>query len=179
MSNEIKLMWANWVSSAFVHVIVVGLLLVLVPFEYVYAESGTCPAGYYPVNSPGVMGCAPMPGGGGQPLDTGPSWMTTWGAFAADSDSQIAVSSYGQRSRRKAESTAIKECRAKGGGKNCKAWISFYNQCGVMAAGDSQATTFRAGTVEEASREVLKRCSMLTSNCKIIQTTCSYPVRVQ
>lgn len=143
------------------------------------AEGGTCPPGYYPVNSPGVMGCAPMPGGTGEPLDTGPSWMTTWGAIAADSDSQIVASSYGQHSKRKAESTAIKECRAKGGSKKCKAWISFYNQCGVMAAGDSQATTYRAGTAEEASREVLKRCSTLTSNCRIIQTACSYPVRVQ
>ena len=154
-------------------------LLTLFCTSTAWAEGGTCPPGYYPVNSPGVMGCAPMPGGGGQPLDTGPYWATTWGAIAADGDSQVVVSSFGQRSKRKAESTAIKECRAKGGSKKCKAWISFYNQCGVMAAGDSQATTFRAGTAEEASREVLKRCSTLTSNCKIIQTVCSYPVRVQ
>lgn len=143
------------------------------------AEGGTCPSGYYPVNSPGIMGCAPMPGGSGQPPDTGPSWMTTWGAIAADGDKQIVTSSFKHGSRRKAESTAIKECRAKGGSKKCKAWVSFYNQCGAMAAGDSQAVAFRAPTVDEASRGAVKDCATRTLNCKVIQTVCSYPVRVQ
>jgi hypothetical protein len=145
----------------------------------VLAEGGTCPPGYYPVNSPGVMGCAPIPGyGGDEPVDTGPSWVTTWGAIAADGERQVVASVHSQRSKRKAETAAIKQCRAQGGSKKCQSWISFYNQCGVMAAGDSQATTYRAGTAEEASREVMKRCSALTSNCKVIQTACSYPVRV-
>ena len=143
----------------------------------VWAEGGTCPPGYYPVNSPGVMGCAPIPGGGDEPADTGPSWVTTWGAIAADGERQIVSSVHSYRSKRKAESAAIKQCRARGGSKNCKALISFYNRCGVMAAGDSQATTYRAGTAEEASREVLKTCSALTANCRVIQTACSYPVR--
>lgn len=144
-----------------------------------WAEGGTCPPGYYPVNSSGVMGCAPMPGGSAQPPDTGPSWMTTWGAIAADGERNVVASSFAQRSRRKAESSAIKECRAKGGGKKCKSWISFYNQCAAMAAGDSKASTYRAGTAEIAKREVLKGCSALTSNCEVIQTVCTYPVRVQ
>lgn len=112
-------------------------------------------------------------------MDTGPSWMTTWGAIAADGERNVVASTFGQRSRRKAESSAIKECRAKGGGKKCKSWISFYNQCASMAAGDSKAITYRAGTADIAKREVLKGCSALTANCEIIQTVCSYPVRVQ
>jgi hypothetical protein len=144
----------------------------------VLAEGGTCPPGYYPVNSPGVMGCAPMPGGSAEPVDTGPSWMTTWGAIAADGDKQVVASSFNKGSKRKAESAAIKECRAKGGSKKCKTWVSFYNQCGALAAGDSQAVAFRAGTIEEASRGAVKDCSALTPNCRIVQTVCSYPVRV-
>lgn len=143
------------------------------------AEGGTCPPGYYPVNSPGIMGCAPIPGGSSQPPDTGPSWVTTWGAIAADGDKQIVASSFNHGSKRRAESSAIKECRAKGGSKKCKTWVSFYNQCGALAAGDSQAVAFRAPTVDDASRGAMKDCSALTLNCKIIQTVCSYPVRVQ
>ena len=143
-----------------------------------YAEGGTCPSGYYPVNSPGVMGCAPMPGGG-EPLDTGPYWATTWGAIAVDSERNVVVSTYGQRSKRKAESSAVKECRAKGGSKKCEAMISFYNQCAAMAAGDSRAIAYRAGTAEIAKQEVLKSCSALTPNCEILQAVCSYPVRLQ
>lgn len=148
------------------------------PVRSALAEGGTCPPGYHPVNSPGVMGCAPMPGGSDQPIDTGPSWMTTWGAIAADGEKQIVAASFSQGSKRKAESTAIKQCRAKGGSKKCKTWVSFYNQCAALAAGDSQAVAFRAGTIEEASRGAMKDCSALTPSCKIVQTVCSYPVRV-
>ncbi|MFD0726805.1 DUF4189 domain-containing protein [Lysobacter brunescens] len=105
--------------------------------------------------------------------------MTTWGAIAADGDKQVVASSYNQGSKRKAESSAIKECRAKGGSKKCKAWVSFYNQCGAMAAGDSQAVAFRAPTVDEASRGAVRDCASRTTNCKLIQTVCSYPARVQ
>ena len=143
------------------------------------AQAGTCPSGYYPVNSPGVMGCAPIPGGADQSEVAGPSWMTTWGAIAADGERNVVASAFGQHSKRKAESIAIKECRAKGGGKKCKAWISFYNQCAAMAAGDSKAITYRAETSDIAKREALKSCSALTANCAIIQTVCSYPVLVQ
>lgn len=142
------------------------------------AGGGTCPPGYYAVNSPGVMGCAPMPGGG-EPLNTGPSWMTTWGAIAADGERNVVVSTFGQQRKRKAESSAIKECRAKGGSKKCKVMISFYNQCAAMAAGDTRAIAYRAGTAEMAKEEVLRSCSALTPNCEVIQTVCSYPVRVQ
>lgn len=144
-----------------------------------WAEGGTCPPGYYPVNSPGVMGCAPMPGGSGQPPDTGPYWMTTWGAIAADGERNVVASTFGMHSRRKAESSAIKLCRSKGGSKKCKAMISFYNQCAAMAAGDTRAIAYRAETAEMAKREVLKSCSALTPKCEVIQTVCSYPVRVQ
>lgn len=159
--------------------IVLLALLMCFPFLLPRAQAGTCPPGFYPVNSPGVMGCAPIPGNADQSEATGPSWMTTWGAIAADGERSVVASTFGQHSKRKAESIAIKECRAKGGGKKCKTWISFYNQCAAMAAGDSKAITYRAETSDLARQEALKSCSALTANCAIIQTVCSHPVLVQ
>lgn len=143
-----------------------------------WAEGGTCPPGYYPVNTPGVMGCAPMPGGGGEPMATGPSWMTTWGAIATDSSVSAIGSVTRQSSKRQAQKNAIKNCRANGGTKKCKVSLAYYNQCGVMAIGDSFAVTHGAGTVEEASKAAIARCSSETRNCRIILSECSYPVRV-
>lgn len=157
------------------------LFLCLMPFHNAFAEGGACPPGYYPVNSPGVMGCAPMPnsGGGGVPENVGPLWVTSWGAIAVDGPAGIIGASSRQKSKRKANVTALADCRAKGGAKkNCSVLISFYNQCGAIAGGDTEATTYSAGTAEEAGSLALKRCSDLTSNCKIIQTACSYPIRV-
>lgn len=146
----------------------------------VMAEGGTCPPGYYPVNSPGVAGCAPIPGyGGGQdPVPTGPTWMTTWGAIATDNSVSAIGSVTRQSSKRQAQRSAIKNCRANGGTKKCKVSLVYYNQCGVMTVGDSFAVTHGAGTVEEASRAAIARCSSETSNCRVILSECSYPVRI-
>lgn len=143
-----------------------------------FAEGGTCPPGYYPVNSPGVMGCAPMPDGTAQSVDTGPSWMTTWGAIATDNTVAVIGSVVGRRSKREAEKSAIERCRANGGTKKCKISLAYYNQCGVMAIGDSFAVTHGAGTAEEASKVALDRCSRETPNCRVVLSECSYPVRM-
>jgi hypothetical protein len=161
-----------WRADAF-------LLLCLMPFHSAFAEGGTCPPGYYPVNSPGVMGCAPMPNSGGGVPDVGPFWVTSWGAIAMDGPARVIGASHSQRSKRKASAMAVSDCRAKDGAKkNCSVLISFYNQCGAIAGGDTEATTHSAGTAEQAGARALQRCSSLTSNCKVMQTTCSYPMRV-
>ena len=157
----------------------VFLFLCLMPFHSAFAEGGTCPPGYYPVNSPGVMGCAPMPDGSGQSaVDVGPSWMTTWGAIATDNSVAAIGSVTGQGSKRQAERGATKRCHANGGTKRCKVSLIYYNQCGVMAIGDAFAVTHGAGTVEEASKAAIARCSSETRNCRVVLSECSYPVRV-
>lgn len=156
-----------------------ALFLCLMPFHSALAEGGSCPPGYYPVNSPGVMGCAPIPNAGGGVPDVGPLWVTSWGAISVDGPARVIGASHSQRSKRKANAAAIADCMARGGvKKNCKVLISFYNQCGSIAGGDTEATTYSAGTAEQAGNLALQRCSGLTSNCKILQTTCSYPMRV-
>ncbi len=143
------------------------------------ADGGTCPSGYYPVNSPGVTGCAPIPSSGSEIPDVGPFWVTSWGAIAVDGPAHIIGASHSQRSKRKANAMALADCKARGGAKkNCEVLISFHNQCGAIAGGDTEATTFSAGTAEEAGALALQRCSSLTANCKVLQTTCSYPMRV-
>ncbi|MBX3711177.1 MAG: DUF4189 domain-containing protein [Lysobacter sp.] len=154
-------------------------LAFLLPIQTLRAEGGTCPPGYYPVNSPGVMGCAPMPTNGGSIPDTGPLWATTWGAIAVDGPAQVVGTSHTQKSKRKAHSVALSNCRAKGGAKkNCSVLISFYNQCAAIAGGDSEATTHSAPTPEQAGSLALNSCSLATSNCKVLNVTCTFPVRV-
>ncbi len=155
------------------------LCLSLMPFHRVLAEGGTCPPGFYPVNSPGVMGCAPMPGGGDVPQVTGPIWVTSWGAISVDAQAGVIGTSHSQRSKRKASSAALADCRAKGGSKKtCAVLISFYNQCGAIAGGEGGGTTFSAPTPEDAGRHALKNCSASAANCKVLETICSYPMRV-
>lgn len=160
-------------------VFTIASLILLFTIKFAYAEGGSCPPGYYTVNSPGVMGCAPMPGTGGEPPHTGPSWVTSWGAISADVPAGAIGSSHSQRSKRKANSSALADCREKGGSKkNCSVLITFYNQCGAIAAGDGNGATFRAPTREEASKHALNNCSALTGNCKVMETVCSYPMRI-
>ena len=157
------------------------VLLSVVGIRSAQAEGGTCPAGYYPVNTPGVMGCAPIPGygGDGQPVDVGPSWMTTWGAISADATNGTVATSDGQSSKRRAQKSSVDACRASGGGKACRVWIAFHNQCAAMAASQSFAATYSAGTIEEASSLALGKCAAQSTHCRVVAAKCSYPVRIR
>jgi hypothetical protein len=91
--------------------------------EYAMAEGGHCtPIGFYPISSPGVMGCAPIPGYGdsSQPSQSSPQkWQTRWWAIAVDGRKGSPGTAVGMQSKVEAESTAMMECRAKGG-DNCE-----------------------------------------------------------
>ena len=144
----------------------------------VRAEGGTCPPGYYPVNSPGVMGCAPIPSSGGFSLPEGPIWESRWGAIAVDFKKGAYGSVSAKGSKRQAQREARKSCRSSGGGKDCKISLTYFNQCGVMARGDAYAVTQGAGSIDDASRIAVERCSEHTQNCRIVLSGCSFPVRV-
>lgn len=142
------------------------------------AEGGTCPPGYYPVNSPGVMGCAPIPSSGGSNIPSGPTWKSQWGAIAVDFTKGVYGSISTQSGKRQAQRGAMKKCRANGGGKGCEVSLVYFNQCGVMARGDAYAVTQGAGTIEDASKIAIQRCSEHTQNCRVVLSECSFPVRV-
>lgn len=149
-----------------------------------YAEGGSCPDGYYPIGGQGVSGCAPIPeyGVSDDAINEGeaiqPVWETQWGAIAVD----FAMGKFGvgnaRRTKSEAENMALDECK-KEGGAGCEIDLTYYNQCGAIAWGASNAVTFRAETKEIASAHAVEACSEKTTDCKIYYANCSFPARVK
>jgi Domain of unknown function (DUF4189) len=161
-------------------VIFIGLMLAS---GYANAE-GHCPKGYYPYNATGAqVACAPIPGygGGDQPVDPGPRWASLWGAIAVGSDRSGGVlgTASDMSSKRKAEQRAMKECKNRGGDRNCRVEISYRNQCGVIAWGDRYYHTARADSSDNAAEMAMKGCNGKTSNCRVFHSSCSYPQRMR
>jgi hypothetical protein len=160
---------------------VMVILMLLAMASIAHAEGGTCPPGYYPVNSPGVMGCAPMPNSEGtatQHAVPRAAWADRWGAIATDGPSATLGTSVGMRSKRQAEKMALAQCREKGGAK-CEVDLAFFNQCAVLVTGDSRYLTQGAATIEEASRIGVERCSKTDVNCRDYYSNCSLAERVR
>ena len=156
------------------------LLILLATARVANAEGGTCPPGYYPVNSLGVIGCAPTPNsenGGGRRAVPKATWADRWGAIATDGPSAALGASVGMPNKRKAEKFALAQCREKGG-KNCEIDMTFYNQCAVLVTGDRVYNTSHAATVEEASRLGIAECEKEDVNCRVYYSDCSLPVRI-
>jgi len=148
-----------------------------------WAEGGTCPQGYYPVNSPGVMGCAPIPGGEGEgygnpPLDPGPQWKTQWVSIAFGNNGFGAATH--MPSKRKAESKALAQCREMGG-TGCHVNLTTYNQCVAVASGGHTAPSAGASDQETAESIAMNDCMADEKNasCEIYYAACSYPVRIR
>jgi hypothetical protein len=144
------------------------------------AEGGHCPSGFYPISSPGVMGCAPIPGYGdsSRSSQSSPEWQTRWGAIAVDGRKGSLGTAVGMQSKGVAESTAMIECQAKGG-ENCEVDLAYYNQCAVMILGSSKLNTASAATIEEATQVGMKTCTASDTNCRVYYSDCSYPVRTR
>ena len=148
-----------------------------------WAEGGTCPQGYYPVNSPGVMGCAPIPGGGSEgyenpPPDPGPRWKTQWVSIAFGKNGLGA--STNMPSKRQAEKAALAQCREMGG-TGCHINLTTYNQCVAVAGGGHTAPSAGAGDQETVESIVMDDCrkDKENTNCEIYYSACSYPVRIR
>jgi uncharacterized protein DUF4189 len=146
------------------------------------AEGGSCPDGYYPVGGQGASGCAPIPGYSDSESNSEPQaspiWEMRWGAIAVD----FAMGKFGvgnaRRTRDEAESMALDECK-KEGGSGCEIDLTYYNQCGAIAWGASDARTFRAESKEIASTHAIEACNKQTADCKIYYADCSFPARVR
>jgi hypothetical protein len=148
---------------------------------YAMAEGGHCPPGFYPISSPGVMGCAPIPGYGDGSQSSQPvpqEWQTRWGAIAVDGGKGSLGTAVGMQSEGEAVSAAMMECRAKGG-DNCEVDLTYHNQCGVMILGSSKLNTASAATIEEATQVGMKTCAAADTNCRVYYSDCSYPVRTR
>lgn len=143
-----------------------------------------CPDGQQPAGTPTTgnpSGCVPYPGAQqSQAHLPRINWATRWGAIAFDPIKGVLGAVTGEKSKKFANKAAIAQCRANGGGDNCKkAPFSYYNQCAAIAWGDA---TYRGGgrpTLEEAKRDAMQSCSNATTSCKIVYAGCSLPDRVQ
>lgn len=158
------------------------LMFGLLAFAGLAKAEGGCPDGYYPANPPATNVCYPFPDSQeAQPQQQQGRWETRWGAIAiGNTKSGGGVGLVKNAStKRKAEKAAMDKCRQTGGGKECKISLKYYNQCAVIAWGDSMYVTQGAETIEVASQLALKKCGEGTTNCKIYYADCSLPVWVQ
>lgn len=146
------------------------------------AEGG-CPEGMYPIHSPGVMGCAPMPVS--QPR--GPRWTARWGAVAtAEENTSINGVSSNEESERRANKVAMTQCR-NSGGKKCKVAATYSNSCFYAAApydGENRLAGHRrfswGGQAAEAEASALRDCMEINkTSCRIEYSACSLPVLVE
>lgn len=147
-----------------------------------HAEGGSCPNGYYPVNSPGVSGCAPIPGYGRQQQSQAPNappppkWESRWGAIATDEPHGIFGSVTGMQSRHAAESAAMSDCAAKGG-QDCKLETWYSNGCAALIVGDHVYNVTAESTVERATELGMRICSAGgVTGCHVYFSACSPPV---
>ena len=162
------------------------LVLGLLASSWTQAEQGCAPGfSLNPNSTPGGPMCTPIPGYGttnnpsqSQPLVPEPRWATRWGAIAIDDTNSGVGTAVGMRSKRKAEKAAMQECQAKGG-DGCRIDLAYFNQCGVIAWGDTHYVTAGSATISEASELALNDCEKTSSNCRIYYADCSYAERVQ
>lgn len=140
----------------------------------VYAEGG-CPEGQFPQQYGTTMGCTTMNAGGNQPV--APVWADRWGAIASDGNGTYGIVT-DKASRRKAQKTAIEECKKRGGG-SCAVRRDFYNQCAAVTSGTITAATANAPTEDEAVKIGKEICRTNgDNNCQVYWSGCSMPVRV-
>jgi Domain of unknown function (DUF4189) len=153
-------------------------LVVLCTSSMKTLAEGNCPPGYYQTPSRDFVGCAPLPGyGSTTPPDPGPSWSSRWSAIATASGGILGVAE-NSSSRRKAEKAAMKQCKAKKG-QDCSISLSFGNQCGALAWGDTLSYSIAAVELAAAEVQALQNCSKRTQNCRVFYSACSYPQRIR
>ena len=159
------------------------VLLILLSFSQIAGAEGGCPPGMYPPNPSNTSICYPFPDTQSNPpaqvqAPAKPQgrWETRWGAIAMSSSGVITYAGVVNFStKQSAQKAAIARCNANGGGKSCKVGLAFYNQCGVIASGDTATVMQGGATIEIASGMGLKKCSKDTTNCKIYYADCSPP----
>jgi hypothetical protein len=159
-----------------------AVFVVLLFGQFEAKGEGNCPPGQYPIGGgdAGWSGCAPMGQGGGDggSSDFGGVWEKRWGAIAIDDKAGKYGAADGARSKGAARKSAIADCK-KWGGVKCTIWLSYYNQCGVMATGDSFSSTARGPTIEVATEIAMTECTKKDPTCKPYHAGCSYAQRVR
>jgi hypothetical protein len=162
----------------------IGLLLLS---GTVHAEGG-CPPGQYPITGQGWQTCNPIPGyaqnqgqaATAQPQQQPPErWQDHWGAIAT----YISNGSVGMvtnlPSQSSAENAALVDYQSKHG-STCRIELSYRNQCAAFVVGDKGYNTNASTSIDEATRKGMQICTNAGhSNCHVLYSACSMPVRIQ
>lgn len=157
---------------------VVTLLIVGMFCPSLHAE-GNCPPGQYPIGGQGVVGCAPIPQGGGG-ISAGPSasgkWHKTWGAIVWDRETAALGASAGMLKKQDAVEQAVTKCHSDGG-KSCRDKVFTYkNQCAAIASTEESSYIISSGASEQVAKsESLNKCR-LHGECKVIYVNCADPL---
>lgn len=159
------------------------LLLIYFFFSEGALAEGRCPPGQYPVGGQGVLGCAPIPGYGNQggqaaPVPSG-RWLTTWGAIAESSSTDLVGISVGEASQEAAERVALGKCAAEGD-PNCSISMTYHNQCVAIAipsSGKGHAAYANGPDESEVLDRAIARCGDTGGGeCIRYYSDCSRPV---
>lgn len=167
------------------------VFLLLMLSDKVFAENG-CPNGYQPMGWEvrGLGDCAPIPGYYDQDeaKDQKPSSSFEsslpifWGAIAVDTNKQVAGFSSDEKSVERAHKTAIKDCKAKGGG-HCgiaMAYSSILDQCVGLAVGEKgKFGAARGGTEGQALYFAMETCKAQGVKCEVYYANCLFDKRVE
>lgn len=144
------------------------------------AEGG-CPPGMIPHQGTDISSCAPIPNynQSSEQQQTGPRWVSRWGAIATDSNKGSFGASTGMPNRREAEKAALADCKSDGGNK-CRVETWYRNSCAAMVVGHNGHNSGNAATLAEAKKAGLKVCEDAgDSNCHVYYAACSPPMQVQ
>lgn len=105
-------------------------------------------------------------------------WADRWGAIAVSGNSVVGVSE-DQKSKRGAQTTAMTDCKTRGG-TGCEVLIAYYNQCAALVVSGRYATAAREELKEMAISSATRDCkSKNGDSCRVYYSGCSLPVRTR
>lgn len=104
-------------------------------------------------------------------------WEKTWGALA-ESNNSVGGSSSGQLSEKAAKLSAAENCRSRGG-KSCRAYFSYFNQCVAVAnpVNGGTSNTTSAATLSAAQLDSVGGCKKDNAGqCVVVFSECTQPI---
>ncbi|MBW8810952.1 MAG: DUF4189 domain-containing protein, partial [Lysobacter sp.] len=104
-------------------------------------------------------------------------WLDRWGGLASDGQGNWGISK-DKTSKKNAISTALNECKLRGG-RTCEIRLTYKNQCAAVVADGSATST----ASDKTEREAINRATSLCeedggpSKCWTYYSGCSFPVK--
>lgn len=135
--------------------------------------------GCIPPTAPGSPYGQPDNAGAIPPSAPAPVWEDRWGAIAIDYANGAAGGANKSTTKGDAVQLAVERC-THSGGIHCEVTASFVNQCAAIAQKSGRGLVYPAAAADpdEAARRAISKCGD-TTECKVVVSLCSYPVRVQ